>query len=166
MYKSFVCTFLVLFLVLSGCATKSSFEPANSSVKIPSTAKFKLGEIQDNSGFSASSEDIEPVKAMKDALLAELNKAGLNGGDYIINVELTEYQPGNAFARWLLPGLGGTYLKTKTTIIDPESKILAIIPVNRTVAAGGAFTIGAWRECFQDVAIEIVKVLEREMGIS
>lgn len=166
MRKLLGCLALFISLGLVGCATHSSFEPLNLEVKIPPTVKYQLGEIKDNSGFTASGEDVEPIKAMADALGVELTKAGLIGGDYKINVEITEYQPGNAFARWLLPGLGGTYLKTKSTILNQDDEILAVIPVNRTVAAGGAFTIGAWRECFQEVAKEIVKVLKREMGIS
>ena len=108
---------------------------------------------------------VAAAKAMQAALAAELEKSGLAGQGYKLNVSISEYAPGNAFARWLMPGMGGTYLKTRTSILDGDDKTVAVIPVNRTVAAGGGFTIGAWRECFGEVATEIVKVLKREMGI-
>lgn len=147
----------------AGCSTKSAFEPVFPDVSLPPTARYVIGEVKDNSGFTASSEEINPVIAMETALKAELTKAGLYDGDFKINIAITEYEPGNAFKRWILPGFGGTYLKTQSTILNPDGKIVATIPVNRMIAAGGAFTVGAWKECFQEVAEEIVKVLKREM---
>lgn len=155
----------VVVAVGAGCATKSSFDAADPSMKLSSESKFEVTKIDDKSGFTPSGEDVDPAKAMQAALEAELEKSGLAGKDYRINVTISEYKPGNAFARWLMPGMGGTYLKTRSSIIDTEGKIVAVIPVDRTVAAGGGFTIGAWRECFKEVAEEIVKVLQREMGI-
>lgn len=155
----------LMMAIVSGCATKSSFDASDTSIKLSQTSRFEVAEITDNSGFTPSGEDVDPASAMRSALIAELEKSGIAGKGYKINVTISEYKPGNAFARWLLPGMGGTYLKTKSSIIDSSGKIVAVIPVNRTVAAGGGFTIGAWRECFQDVAEEIVKILKIEMGI-
>ena len=161
----FLLALALVVAVGAGCATKSSFDAADPSLKIPPQSKFEVAKIEDNSGFTPSGEDVDPAKAMRAALISKLEKAGLAGQDYKIDVTISEYRPGNAFARWLMPGMGGTYLKTRSSIIDTEGKIVAVIPVDRTVAAGGGFTIGAWRECFKEVAEEIVKVLQREMGI-
>ena len=166
MKRLFLIALIIGVLSGVGCATKSTFEPISPDAKIPPTAHYEIGEIKDNSGFTASSEDINPALAMENALKAELAKAGLLGGEYKINVTITEYEPGNAFKRWILPGFGGTYLKTQNSIINPEGKVIASIPINRTVAAGGAFTIGAWQQCFQEVAEELIKVLKREMKTS
>lgn len=40
---------------------------------------------------------------------------------------------------------------------------MAKIPVNRSIAAGGGYTIGAWKTVFDDVAQEIVKVLKEQL---
>ena len=149
----------------SGCSTKAVYNSANPSEKLPITAKFKVGEIKDNSGFIASGEYVDPATAMRAALESELQKAGLAGEEYTLEMTITEYEPGNAFGRWLFPGIAGTYLKTKNILYDKNGKPLANIPAERMVAAGGAFTIDAWREAFNDVAVEIVEVLKREMGI-
>ncbi len=164
MKNLFLCVICLGIFCCSGCATKSSFEPIALDTAIPSSARYNIGQINDISGFRALNEDIVPAQTMKDALETALIKAGLLGGDYKINVRITEYEPGNAFKRWLLPCYGGTYLKTESTILNPENKEIALIPVNRDVVAGGGFTIGAWRECFHDVAEEIVKILKREMS--
>lgn len=156
---------VVVVAVGAGCATKSSFDAADSSVKLSKESKFEVSKVDDNSGFTPSGEDVAQAKAMQAALTAELERAGLAGQGYKLNVSISEYAPGNAFARWIMPGMGGTYLKTRTSILGGDDKTVAVIPVNRTVAAGGGFTIGAWRECFNDVATEIVKVLKREMGL-
>lgn len=124
-----------------------------------------MADITDESGFTPSGEDLDPKQAMRTALEAALTKANLLGTEYKLKIEISEYEPGNAFARWVLPGLGGTYLRTRTYVQNADNGTVATIPVNRTVAAGGAFTIGAWRECFNEVAEEIVKILKQEMGL-
>ncbi|MDR3154537.1 MAG: DUF4410 domain-containing protein [Deltaproteobacteria bacterium] len=78
---------------------------------------------------------------------------------WTIDVEIKEYAPGNAFARWLMPGLGKTKLSVLARIEDPEGNAAARIPVERSIAMGGGFTIGAWKYVFDEVANELVGVL-------
>ena len=63
----------------------------------------------------------------------------------------------------MLPGAGATKLVTESEIYTPEGVLVAKIPVNRSIAAGGGYTIGAWKTVFDDVAQEIVKVLKEQL---
>ncbi len=148
--------------LLCSCATNSKLNFVDSHINLPITAKYKIGEIKDSSNF-VSEEDINIVKLMRDALFNKLSKLNLIGTGYKINIVIIEYKPGNAFQRWLVPGWGETYLKIKSTIIDPDGSEIVEIPVERSIAAGGGFTIGAWKACFDDVAGEIVKLIKNEM---
>ncbi|WP_096399470.1 DUF4410 domain-containing protein [Candidatus Desulfovibrio trichonymphae] len=55
---------------------------------------------------------IDLAQAMGDALQFELkNRSSFSEqGNYIINVNILKYEPGNAFKRWLMPGAGETKL--------------------------------------------------------
>lgn len=154
---------LLAFLILCGCSTSSNFKRVNPDVALPSQSTFFIGEITDNSNYVTDKPDEDAVFLMRNALLDELSKAKLVGDGYKINVVIHEYRPGNAFQRWLVPGWGQTRLNVKAEIFDKEGREIAVIPAERSVAAGGGFTIGAWKSCFRDVAKEIVKQLQREM---
>lgn len=154
---------VVMGVGVTGCSTKSSLEGLNPEIKIAQTAKFECGQVTDKSGFSPSGEDVQPASAMETALKAVLNKEGLKGKDFRIDTTILAYSPGNAFARWILPGAGATKLQTESRIYDQSGSLVATLPVTRTIAAGGGYTMGAWREVFQEVAEEIVNVLKEKM---
>ena len=148
-----------------GCATKSSLEGLSPTLKVAQTAKFESGEVTDKSGFVFGEKDDKIVltDAMKSSLTAALATEDLAGNDYVIKTTILQYSPGNAFARWMLPGAGATKLVTESEIYTPEGVLVAKIPVNRSIAAGGGYTIGAWKTVFDDVAQEIVKVLKEQL---
>ncbi len=71
-------------------------------------------------------------------------------------------EPGNAFARWLLPGLGATKLSIECTLREGNQEV-GTITVDREVAVGGGYTIGEWKEVFEDVAKNVVKELKKKL---
>lgn len=148
-----------------GCSTKSSLEGLSPTMKVSQAAKFESGEVIDKSGFVFEEKDDKIVlaDAMKSSLSAALASEGVAGSDYVIKTTILQYSPGNAFARWILPGAGATKLVTESEIFTPEGVLVAKIPVNRSIAAGGGYTIGAWKTVFDDVAQEIVKVLKEQL---
>lgn len=159
-----VVLFLVSSLMMVGCSTKSSYSPVAGSSYVEPTAQFNVGEISNSSGFSfdAGDKDAFDLKdAMKTTLIEALQgKNSFNdAGKYTIAVNILKYAPGNAGLRWLLPGAGATHLSVIATILDAEAKPQATIPVDRSISAGGGYTIGAWKYVFKEVAAEIVKVL-------
>ena len=78
---------------------------------------------------------------------------------WVINVTLLDYAPGNAFHRWLMPGLGATKLSVVAEVAYAQGPALAEIPVERSIGFGGAYTVGAWRYVFDEVAVAIVDAL-------
>jgi hypothetical protein len=158
---------MVVCAVLSGCGTKAVYAPAPNAEKVNPEGKFSIGEIVDTSGFVFPADEKDPFSltdAMRDALKSELEKKNVLGtpGDYILNGNITYYLPGNAFIRWLAPGAGRTELRTAWRVTDINGKELATIPVNSYVAAGGGYTIGAWKYVFSNVAEVLIKTLQNE----
>jgi hypothetical protein len=159
----------IMFIVLLtfgavACSTKASYIHTPGAAHIDPSSKFSVGEIVDRTGFSFpadESDKFELNEAMSSALKKALeNKTAL--GDetqYTINVVLVAYAPGNAFHRWLLPGLGETKLNVVASVVDLEGREIAKIPVERSIAAGGGYTIGAFKYVFDEVAMAIVDLL-------
>lgn len=165
MSKAVTCIGLALLLALSaGCSTKISIDKVVHET-LPQEAKFSCGEVIDQTGFVPTQEhdNIVLSNAFKSALDAAFTKAGLAGTGYTINSTILEYSPGNAFARWLLPGAGATKLKIVNKIIAPGGELIATIPVERSIAAGGGYTVGAWKYIFTDVADSVVETLKKEL---
>lgn len=164
---SFLTFSCFLLFTAIGCSTKTYYLPTEGEAEVPETATFAVGETQDLTGFVSDDpkETFSLSSAMDEALKKELSKAGAlnNDSEYILVTQINEYAPGNAGLRWLLPGAGATKLDVKTFVKNKNGHQMASIPVSRSIAAGGGFTIGAWEYVFEDVAKEIVSVL-RDSG--
>jgi len=100
-------------------------------------------------------------------LNAAISMEGLAGSNatYVIKTKITEYAPGNAFTRWIIPGAGATKLSTESIVYTTDNIEVARIPVHRSIAAGGGYTIDAWKYVFEDVAKETVKVIKTQLVV-
>ncbi|MDR1035492.1 MAG: DUF4410 domain-containing protein [Deltaproteobacteria bacterium] len=78
---------------------------------------------------------------------------------WTVNVDIVKYEPGNAFSRWLMPGAGTTRLSVVANITNQTGLNAARIASERSIGFGGAYTIGAWKYVFDEVAKEIVQTL-------
>lgn len=146
---------------------KSNLHRADATAQLPITAKFKLGETTDASGFSFTdqSEQFSLKDAMSGALTAALAQSDLSSDSagYVINTRINGYAPGNAFTRWVIPGAGATKLSTESIITTTDNVEVARIPVERSIAAGGGYTINAWKYVFEEVAKETAKVIKTQL---
>jgi hypothetical protein len=104
---------------------------------------------------------------LKDAMARELTQQEINAGvspmssDLCLNLEIAEYRPGNAFKRWLMPGYGATVLGVRGELLEAaDAKRVASVCHQRTIAAGGLYTVGAWQYVFHCVARDIAKDLK------
>ena len=79
-----------------------------------------------------------------------------------LTVTIHNYEPGNAFARWLLPGLGPTKLSIECKLFERGAEV-GTITVERHVSAGGGYTIGQWKTIFKDTANDVVKELKKKL---
>jgi len=158
---------LLCVLFTAGCSTKSRITPVGDAPHIPAGSTFAVGKTVDESGyvFGEKDERFSLPDTMNASLKNALAQESMTSdqGRLVINTRILAYAPGNAFARWLVPGAGATKLSTESEVCAPDGKVLAKIPVERSIAAGGGYTIGAWKYVFDDVAKEIVIVLKKDM---
>ena len=103
-------------------------------------------------------------KVLEEAVKKAVAKQGIEGSEYTIETKIINYEPGNAFTRWLLPCAGATKLATISSVLDKEGTVVATVPVERSIGFGGAFTIGAWKRVLTEVADEIVSVIKKHMN--
>lgn len=153
MRNLFIFSATLIFAI--SCSTTSSVELVGSKSSgishkvINIEVTNKTGEVFDN--------DIEDM--MKVALQNELEP--YSGSDEIeeksLEVLITQYSEGNAFGRWLAPGLGKTILTLEASLKDNSGTVVMQSQVTRSVGAGGGYTIGAWKKVFGDVAEELIK---------
>jgi len=153
MRNLFIFSATLIFAI--GCSTTSSVELIGSKASgithkvINIEVTNKTGEVFDN--------DIEDL--MKVALQNELES--YSGSNEIeeksLEILITQYSEGNAFGRWLAPGLGKTILTVEASLRDNSGTVVMQSQVTRSVGAGGGYTIGAWKKVFGDVAEELIK---------
>jgi len=121
-----------------------------------------VGQITNQSGINPEG-DKDAVTLMKEAMVAELAKSSLPQGDkgYSIDVTILRYEPGDAFKRWLMPGWGATVLDVAVAVKDPANNKVGEMSISRNIAAGGGYTIGAWKYVFTEVAKAIIEELTK-----
>jgi hypothetical protein len=125
-------------------------------------AKIEVGSVVNQTG---NSFDIEIEKMLADALTERLQKEDLLAMDgsspkLVIQSKIIEYEKGDAFKRWLLPGWGSTVLTIQSDLMEGD-KIVGTVEARRTVSFGGAYSIGAWETIFGSIADDIVKDLKK-----
>lgn len=160
---------LAVSLALVGCSMKSNLHRTPDATYLPADTKFQIGETVDASGFTFvdPNEKFSLSDAMTGSLNAAFSMEGLSASNskYIIKTKVVEYAPGNAFTRWIIPGAGATKLSTESVVYTVDGVEIARIPVQRSIAAGGGYTIDAWKYVFNDVAQETVKVIKTQLMV-
>jgi len=161
--KKLVLLLAIICPFLAGCGTKSSYIAAPNAPVVNPADGFKVGQVEDLSGFQFNPNDKDAFslkEAMSSALGSALARQGLMGEGYSVNVNILAYAPGSAFARWLMPGAGATILSVEALILDKQGTQAAKIPVERHISAGGGFTVGAYKYIFEEVAQEIAALIK------
>ena len=108
------------------------------------------------------------TEALSEALNKErlLWTGGSGSGRFIIVSKVVEYDEGNAFKRWLLPGWGSTVLSLHCELREgANGKMVGFVDARRTVSIGGGYTIGAWKTIFASVATDVVKELRSKVEV-
>jgi hypothetical protein len=146
---------LVFIVLLSGCTMNSNIEVLNESA-LQSEFSIDTVVVTNDTGQVF---DIDIESMLTSALIAELNSQGLSmksGFPYSLDVSIIQYKKGNAFSRWLMPGMGATVLSVEARINDDEGNVLTQSQATRSIGAGGGYTIGAWSRVFGEVANELI----------
>ena len=148
------------FLVLAGCSTIESTVKFTDTYVPSAATKMKVGtvktdiqgtfELDINNAFSeALNRELKFKKLLPEA--GSATNSGLT-----VNSQILEYEPGNAFKRWLCPGWGATKLTVSCMLVDPANKEIGTIKTFGNISGGGAYSIGAWKSIFDDVAKDVV----------
>lgn len=150
------------FLFLVGCGTVEHSVRVEDQQAFGHDTRVIVGEIANKTGESF---DIDIEGMLREAIVNELTRQTLLAPEgsrdaVTMNVSIIEYRKGDAFKRWLWPGYGSTVLVIEATLLDTEGNVDATAQANRSVDAGGGFTVGAWEEIFEDVAADLVSDLK------
>jgi hypothetical protein len=148
-FLSRVGAILLLSVTVAACASPGGQGAVAPAAQITADKRFAVGDVAVRAPTAKPAGiDVKALmtQSLNEALADAGNKwSGAPTQDHAkINVVVTNYQPGNAFGRWLLPGLGATVLAVEGSVIDSDGSTLATIRDERGVYAGGAYSIGAW----------------------
>ncbi len=149
-----------LGLLCAGCASPGPKTKAQGGVFPRPGAKIAVGTVTNETGQTFAKKDVEA--ALKAALVRALESEQLAAGaafgpkDLMLNARISEYRPGNAFKRWVMPGWGATVLGIKVDLTTPGAAAnVAEMDHKLTVAAGGLYTVGAEDYIFDSAAKDI-----------
>jgi hypothetical protein len=87
------------------------------------------------------------------------------GAAIVFRPKLIEYEEGNAFKRWLLPGYGSSVCAVHADVLDRKTgAVVGDMRSRQTVSFGGAYSIGADEYICRRVADELIREIEKKMG--
>jgi hypothetical protein len=169
MKRSYLSVSIIAIIMSSlvGCGTSHQAVNLESGFQSKANMKVEVGKVTNVTGKEFGEVDV--VAMFKDCFTERLQKQNLlsedpKGQRLIFDTKITEYEPGNAFKRWLLPGYGSTILGVNCDMKDAETgKLIGTIDARRTVSMGGGYTIGAWRTIVGEVADDVVSKLKQEV---
>jgi uncharacterized lipoprotein YajG len=170
--KRAICSTSLLALVigislLTGCAAPLDKAKYETDILSEPGASIEMGRVSAAEGNVFESD---ALGMLREAINQELEQRQIRwSGDasrprFILNATIINYEMGNSFKRWLLPGWGGTILDVKCDLLsDRDGSLVASFQQKRGVYVGGLYTIGAWRTIFSSVAADIANELEARM---
>ena len=156
---------LLALLLVAGCGTVEHRVALEQQYVVQPGTKVEVGAVKNQTGKTF---EIDVQKMLADALGNALRERNLQWkGEatpkLVLAADIVEYEAGDAFKRWLLPGWGATVLVVRGTLVDAENRKVGSVEAKRTVEAGGGYTIGAWETIFRDVANDIVTRLREQL---
>jgi uncharacterized protein DUF4410 len=162
-----LCLLGSLVIAAAGCGSVSHSAQFEPTFVPKADTRIEVGAVANETGKTF---DIDLQKMFSDALSEQLQSGNLlwtqgqQGEHLIIATKIVEYDEGNAFKRWMLPGWGSTVITLHCELKESVSgKLVGSVDARRTVTFGGAYTIGAWRTIFADVAKDVVKELRAQI---
>jgi len=161
-------TALVVSLVgTTGCGAvhhSASFEPSFAA------QPGMLVEVASVTNTTGKSYEVDIISMLRDQLTTALQKesllsqGGASGQQLAMDVKIIEYEEGDAFKRWLLPGWGETVLSVECDLKrKADGRKVGSIQARRTVSVGGAYSIGAWRTIVESVSKDVVKEVQTKL---
>lgn len=79
--------------------------------------------------------------------------------------KLVEYEEGNAFSRWLLPGYGTTICTVHAELLDRKTgAVVGEMRSRQSVSFGGAYSMGAYEYICKRVAEDLIGEIDKKVG--
>ena len=157
----------VLALALAGCGATNfdsklpdrlSLQPGQTIELLP--AENVTGKTLDSPADQIFNEYMAGLLRERKLLNVSPEPAAL-----VLKTKLIEYEPGNAFGRWLLPGLGTTVCTMHAEILDKNTgALVGRMESRQTVSFGGAYSIGADQYICKRVADELMRDIDKKLG--
>ena len=151
----------LLGLVLSACGAVSHESTLLDNYVPDPGSRIEVGSVTNATGQVPSVDDqaVDIEQLLTDALTDKLGRkdllwAGRGGRKIVLLTRIVQYEPGDAFKRWLLPGWGSTVVSVECELRDADL-LVGTVRARRTVSIGGVYTIGAWRTIFSSVADDV-----------
>jgi len=160
---------VILGLVLSGCGAVSHETTLLPNYVPEPASRIEVGTVTNATGQAPKVNDevVNIEQMLMDALDKKLRDEDLlwsapPSRKLALTSKIVEYEPGDAFKRWLLPGWGSTVVSVEGELRD-ANQLVGTVRARRTVSFGGAYTIGAWRTIFASIADDIVSELRAKI---
>ncbi len=158
-----------LGLALSGCGAVSHEATMLGNFVPDPGSRVEVGTVTNATGQAPKVDDevVNIEQLLSDALAEKLRRedllwAGNPSRKLVLVTKIVEYEPGDAFKRWLLPGWGSTVVSVESELRD-ANQLVGTVRARRTVSFGGVYTIGAWRTIFASVADDVVSELRAKI---
>jgi Domain of unknown function (DUF4410) len=153
----------VLFMVGCGATSFDSKLPESYSLKAGQTIEFL--PIENVTGKTLEPPADRIFNEYMGNLLKERKLLNLSAqpAAVVLKTKLTEYEPGNAFGRWLLPGLGTTVCSVDAEFLDKQTgALIGRLQSRQTVSIGGAYSIGADNYICKRVADDFIGEIDKK----
>jgi hypothetical protein len=159
---------LTFCFVTAGCMGLAKREAEfNPGYALAAPAAFEVLSVTNSTGTTF---DFDITAELRKQLKLQLQEQQLDwhpssaGRHLILDVEILDYIKGNAFNRWLTPGMGKTLLDVQCVITESESRThVGKVKVLRTVDGGGLYSVGQWNAIFHTVAKDLVGELKTKL---
>ena len=156
---------IALFL-LSACGTVEHKVNLLNNFTPDQATGVEVGKVTNETGKTFDPE-VNVEDMLRRALTEKLTAEGLLWGNaspkkLVLDSKILDYDQGDAFKRWLLPGWGATVLTTQSDLRQ-DGQVVGTVDAKRTVSAGGAYTIGAWKTVFDNLSGDVVEDLRSKI---
>jgi hypothetical protein len=151
-------------MALTGCGAVQHNITLQDKYLPQAQTKIEVGQVTNE---TKETFDVNVEQMLTNALAEQLRKEamlwdGISNPKLVLNSKIVEYDKGNAFKRWLLPGWGTTVLTIQCDLKGGD-KIVGSVEARRTISIGGGYTIGAWETIFASVAHDVVEDLRSKI---
>ena len=161
------CLFL-FFLALAGCGATQLDSKLPESLVLKAGQTMEFPPIENETGKTLEVPVDEIFNKYMASLLKERKLLNLspNPAFLVLKTRLIEYEPGNAFGRWLLPGLGTTVCTIHAELLDKKTgALVGRVKSRQTVSFGGAYSIGADKYICERAADDLIDEIDKKLGI-